>query len=235
MENPILLTSNIWKIRHGPDMYHYLRRQNTGRGWKFRCYQYRYARLLEGPCNSNLYGSIKPGYGHTLIYTPEFGYYSFNFVVQFGMGILFCLRVALYFFKWCNLCLYSRSNPENQYLDMKKFFYLLLISFIFLSCKKEDPPAPTTLIGSSWTYRPDGNHYETIDFLNTNEVQVTGNLSGSDYSKNGIYTYDESNVTIELKNELKAGYASGNSLWLNDPIWAVSFPEYSVTYQYIKN
>ena len=117
---------------------------------------------------------------------------------------------------------------------MRKILYLLVVSFVFFSCQKEDEPTPTKLIGSSWTYRPDKNHYETIEFLNTSDVHVSGNLNGAGYSKDGIYTYNKNYLTIELKNEMKAGYISGNSLWLQDPVLQILFPESGFSFQYKK-
>lgn len=115
---------------------------------------------------------------------------------------------------------------------MKKLFCLAALTLTISACKKEHIPSPAELIGTSWTYRVDASHCENIRIPDAASLQVTGNLTGKYYSKDGTYTYQKSGITIDTKTEFLSGYVTESMLVITpDPLNLVYPPGYSIVYK----
>lgn len=123
------------------------------------------------------------------------------------------------------------SNRLDRERNMKKLLYLASLALTISACKKEDIPSPAEIIGSSWTYHADASHYETISILDAASVQVTGNLTGNYYSKDGTYTYQKSGITIYTKTEFLLGSVTESMMIVTpDPLNLIYPPGYSMIY-----
>jgi len=107
---------------------------------------------------------------------------------------------------------------------MKKaiFLFIVLLTVVISSCKKDSNSDPSNLAGSTWvshTSIDDQNYVYTIKFTSNTVCSLSAVVTGVSISLTGTYTYEPPNVTLDFQGSeggTLTGTINGKSMTLTD-------------------
>lgn len=107
---------------------------------------------------------------------------------------------------------------------MKKtiFLFLVILTIMVSSCKKDDNNGSSNLTGTTWVanYSNDGQNYVyTIKFTSNTICSLSAVVTGVSISLTGTYTYEPPNVTLDFQGSeggTLSGTINGKSMTLTD-------------------